>query len=295
MKQEKQYKWINRITLLFAIGWFVFTIWERDNNCQSVSRSIILIMILTSILLHSVKVLRLYMVLYGKKISFMEHIRQYCKVIPISMVLPFKLGEIFRMYCYGYQMNNFFDGIVVILIDRFVDTLGLVTIILFIRIVSHTGFPFIFYLLLMFLVVVIGCYLIFPNIYFYWKHELLRARLSKRKNNILYFLEKLYFAYSELTILIKGRFILLYLLSLIAWAIEISGGWVCNQLIQYTGTVSFISEYLTSALLGTELNVLKKFVFISILLLFLFYFVLHRTNIFIKKEDKNEKSIGNIR
>lgn len=286
MKQEKQYKLVNLITLLFAVGWFIVTNWKKDSNWQFVSKWAILIIILTSIFVHSIKILRLYLILYGKGVSFTEHVKQYCKVIPISMIFPFKLGEFFRMYCYGWQINNFFDGIIVILVDRFIDTLGLVTIILFISVVGQADFPFILYILLCFLAIIIICYLIFPSIYFYWKHELLRAKVSRRKNNMLYFLEKLYYAYFELAILIKGRFTVLYLFSLFAWAIEIGGGFICSQFVQHTETTFFISDYLTSALLEVKSDALKRFVLISILLLLVFYLILRTLNIFIRKKER---------
>lgn len=274
MKQRKWYRWVHILVLLFTINWFILVYWEKEVIWRSVSVWFYGMMILTVILVHSIKAWRLYFLLYGKNISFFEYMKQYCKVIPVSMILPLKLGELFRMYCYGYQIENYFDGIMVILIERFADTLGLVSMILIMSVAKDSYFSFIFYILLFFLLMVLIIYLVFPGMYLYWKHDLLKARASKRKNQLLYLLQKIYYAYLELSKLIKGKFSILYLLSLIAWAVEISGLLVCYKLIQKTEYTVFISNYLISALLGRESDPLKKFIFISILLLFLFYFVI---------------------
>ena len=284
MEQKKQYQLINITVLLFTLGLFTFIYWRKRVDWHNFSTLIILIMLLTIILVHSIKVFRLYFILYEKKISFIEHLKQYCKVIPVSMIVPFKLGELFRMYCYGYQIGNFFDGIIVILVDRFADTLGLVTMILFISIVNHSQFPLIFYILLAFLVTIIICYLIFPGMYFYWKHNLLKAKASRQKNDMLLLLEKLQTAYLELSILIKGRCSILYLLSLIAWGVEVGGLFICNKILQGSETIYFVSEYLTSALLGRESDDLKLVVLVSILFLLLFYLTVYSIGAFVRKE-----------
>ena len=295
MKQKKQYRQINFIVFLLSIIFLIFTNWKRKINWKNDSILEIVIIVLTVLLVHGMKIVRLYFVLYGRKISFIEHIKQYCKVIPVSMIFPFKLGELFRMYCYGYQMKNFFDGIIVILVDRFADTLGLVTMIFFIHIGSNSDFPFIFYLLLIFLISIIVCYYIFPGIYFYWKHELLTSKCSRRKNDLLYILEKINYAYLELSVLIKGRCIMVYVLSLFAWGIEIGGVFLCKKIVQEIDSIFFISEYLTSALLGTESSYLRQFILVSIFLLSLFYLLVHGLEkLLVRKEEKNVGHLSDI-
>lgn len=294
MEQKKRYQWMNSMVVLFTIGWFILDNDIKGIDWKSISGFAICSMMVTVLLVHSIKAFRLYFVLYGKKISFAEHMKQYCKVIPVSMVLPFKLGEFFRIYCYGYQMGSIFDGITAILVDRFMDTLGLVTMILFMNIENHSDFPFIFYFLFIFLMITILCYLIFSEMYVYWKRELLKAKVSRRKNNALYLLEKLYYAYFELSKLIKGRCGILYLLSLTAWGMEIGGLLICNRFLQHNGSISFISKYLISALLGTESIMLKQFVLISIFLLFLLYLVVYSIEALKEKRKTDVKNIRNI-
>lgn len=295
MKQKKHYQFINIVVLLLSIVFFIFINWKRGIDWKRNSIVEMSILILTAVIVHSIKIVRLYFVLYGRKISLIEHIKQYCKVISVSMILPFKLGEFFRVYCYGYQIQNYFDGIMIILVDRFVDTLGLLTMILFINIENDLHFSFIFYLLLFFLIAIIICYLIFPGIYHYWKHELLISKVSRRKNDLLYLLEKLNHAYLEVSVLIKGRCAILYVLSFCAWGVEIGGIFLCNQITTQTDSAYFLSEYLTSVLLGTEIPYLRQFILVSILLLLVFYFFVHIFWKFIvKKGEKNVEHICDI-
>lgn len=70
----------------------------------------LLVMAVTVIIVHSVKAGRLYLSLYGSDMDFHTHLKIYCKVIPVSVIFPLKLGEFFRMYCYGRQLENVLKG-----------------------------------------------------------------------------------------------------------------------------------------------------------------------------------------
>ena len=85
----------------------------------------IAVLVLAVAAVHSIKIFRLYFALYGKGVSSGQHLRQYCKTITVNMIIPLKMGDIFRAYCYGYKMQNYFGGAALIVFDRFTDTLAL--------------------------------------------------------------------------------------------------------------------------------------------------------------------------
>ena len=80
--------------------------------------------------IHVVKAIRLYLLFWGNKLSFYRFLLTYFKVIPVSMFFPFKLGEIFKIICFGNEINNYLRAVVIVLLDRFIDTLVLLTIVL---------------------------------------------------------------------------------------------------------------------------------------------------------------------
>ena len=67
--------------------------------------------------------------LYDIQLGLKVCLSTYCKVTPVSIILPFKMGELYRMYCYGRQSGIVLRSVVIILLDRFMDTAALVTVI----------------------------------------------------------------------------------------------------------------------------------------------------------------------
>lgn len=271
MKIKKWYATINVVILLTSVLLFMFVNSGDEAIWRGSSVWSILIMLIIAVLVHVVKVIRLYLVLYGNAVSWTEHLKQYCKVIPVSMILPFKLGEIFRIYCYGYQLENYFKGLVVILLDRFMDTLALVTLFFFINVISRAWFTLIFYILMGVLITIMICYLLFPGTYSYWKGYFLKIRASKQNIRLLKIMDKMNEAYSEITVLLKGRSAILYSLSLAAWIVEISGLLLCNRVLGFSQTTTVMSEYLSATLWGNESVYLKQFILISIVLMLTVY------------------------
>ncbi|MEE1291890.1 MAG: lysylphosphatidylglycerol synthase domain-containing protein, partial [Acutalibacteraceae bacterium] len=125
-----KYRVVDILTLCIAIGVFLALYGNVPALFAGVSVAQVLVIILTALLVHVLKATRLFLALYGQKISISEHLALYCKVTPVSMVLPYKVGEFYRMYAYGTHLKSGLKGIVIILLDRFMDTAALVTMIL---------------------------------------------------------------------------------------------------------------------------------------------------------------------
>ena len=240
-----------------------------NQNCLSV-----LIVMITVSLVHMVKAGRLYLALYESGLEFTTYLKIYCKVTPVSVVLPWKLGEFFRMYCYGTALGNGLKGMVIIILDRFMDTAALVTAVLLVRTLNGGTITSLVYMLLVFLLFVFLCYLAFPGLYKFWKRNLLREKATNNKLRVLKFLDSLNKIYREIESVAKGRGAILYFLSLIAWGVEIGSITLLNKLDKDIGLSSTISDYLTSALSGGQSNELGQFVFISILFMISIYLVL---------------------
>ena len=240
------------------------------------------VLLLTVILVHAMKAGRLYLALYGTGIDLLTCLRIYCKITPVSVVIPFKLGEFFRIYCYGKQLGSLLKGAIVILLDRFMDTFALVTMILFIWVFGGGEVGGLVYGFLIFLALVLLVYFSFPGVYQFWKKYILRADASEHRLAVLKMLDGLHMIHREITGVSIGRGMLLYCLSLLAWGLEIGSIALLVGVSKKGGLVQSVSDYLLSAMGGKESPELLQFVFASVILMLLLY-------LFIKVKELLEK------
>ncbi len=260
-KRTYLYNFINIIVLLLAAGIFAIS-YLLNGMATSFTFSTLVVITVTVVLVHFLKAFRLYLALYGADISLSTYVKTYCKVTPVSILLPFKLGELFRMYCYGYTTGNMLKGVVTVILDRFVDTVALVTMIIVVWIANGGLMMPIVYILVVFIIVAALMFFAFPGLYAYWKKFLLRANATPRKLRGLRYLESLNRVYNEILTVTKGRGLILYILSLLAWAIEM------GSVAIFGGELSY---YLDSALSDSQSFELKQFIFISVILLIVIY------------------------
>lgn len=265
------------ILVLAAAAWYLARRFRPEELLSGWSPARAVILLLSVVLVHAAKSLRLYLAMYGTGLRASAYFKTYCKVTPVSMLLPFKTGDFFRMYCYGAQIGSGLKGIIIVLLDRFMDTAALVTMVVAVWLFRGGGrmMPLV-YLLLMFLLAILLVYYLFPGIYAYWKKYLLRAAATPGKMRLLGLLERMSLIHKEIAAVARGRGILLYALSLLAWAAEI-GNIIILRGMNGAGPVhETISGYLTAALSGdgSSSAELQKFVFVSVLLMILLYAVI---------------------
>ena len=265
------YSVLNILVLLLAAIVFVFKYADLE-IFRSASARQIFIVTMSVVLVHIVKASRFYLALYGQNITPSVYIKTYCKVTPISLLFPYKIGELFRMYCYGRTIGNMLRGIIIVLLDRFIDTAALLTILVAMLIWEGGRLTALVYILIAFILLLLFIFFAFPATYLYWKKYLLRADATVAKNKMLRTLAYLNRIYREVENVIKGRGGLLYLLSIIAWAIEIGGVCIIKRLQEDQGALGEkILQYLSSALTGNQVVEMRQFVFISIVLLIAIY------------------------
>lgn len=275
MKNKKiRYNTINTAILLFSAAVFCFEYKKVEDIFYNTTVFSFLILIATVILVHFVKMFRLYMALYGSGITHRTYLKTYCKIIPVSLIIPCKLGEFFRIYCFGEVLGGTLKGIVIILMDRFMDTAALLTVIFLVLVFRGGKITIIVYFLMLFFVLVLFLYKLFPGVYMFWKGYLLQSAATKHKLTALNILEVAARIYSQMESVVEGRGAILYILSLIAWGVEIGGirlmGYSASDEIWKQG----ISDYLLSAINGKGSIPLKQFVFISVVLLSVMYFII---------------------
>ena len=290
-KKKIGYNILNIFVILITVGLFVYEYRDVTGIFEGGAQPVTLVILVVAVILvHIMKAGRLYLALYGLDISILDYIKAYCKVTPVSMVIPFKIGDFFRMYCYGNLIGNEMRGVVIILLDRVMDTMALISLILFFRLIWRVQiFPFVYFFLtfLAFALIVYHCY---PRIYEFWKKYLLKATATEQRLQLLKVIKYLNDIYEEVKNVVRGRGIILYCISCIAWIIEIGSLYVLNKLMQVSNMERIIADYLTSAISENQSMELKRFVIVSVVLLIGLYGVIKAKFFFIKGRDENENN-----
>jgi len=188
-KKKVIYNIINVSIIFIAILFFIYEYQNLNIVFKNETFISVMILFITALVVHILKASRLYLILYDSNIDLISYIKIYCKVTFVSIVIPFKIGEFFRMYCYGKQLKNMLKGIIVILFDRFMDVIALITTILFVLLFNGGNMTLFVYLLLIFLFFTSVIYFAYPGIYRFWKQYLLKTKASESRLYMLKILD----------------------------------------------------------------------------------------------------------
>ena len=180
----------------------------------------ILFCLVMFIVIHFIKMMRMYLVLLEQKIELKSFIFAYFRTTLVNLIVPFKLGEIYRVVVYTRLSKAFGIGFFSTLVDRFFDTLALVLIIIPLAFVSPKSLNAVSVFLAVFLIFVIFVYVTFPLAYTYLNRYIIMNRSTKRSMMALKGVETLDVAYKYVKKLVLGRYSLLILMSFLAWAME---------------------------------------------------------------------------
>jgi len=279
-ENKLRYICVNVIVILVTAVLFVIEYRTVSELFQNSGWMQLVILVLAVIFVHAIKATRLYLALYGADVNWRTYLKTYCKVTPVSMVFPFKLGEFFRMYCYGKHLGSGLKGIVIVLLDRFMDTIALITMILSIRIFMGGALTSFTYWLLLFLGIALLVYFVFPGVYGFWKKYLLRAKATENKLRALKMLDGLQLIYREIVNVTKGRGMILYVLSLMAWSVEIGCIVLLKQIAGEEQLGQAILTYLASAMNVEQSTELRQFVFASVILMIMLYGIIKLAELF---------------
>ena len=247
MSQKKVYIIANSFFLLLSAVMFCQVFMDDTDKSGEGSLHLVGVVLLTAAVVHGLKAFRLYVALYGKGVSFGGHMRQFSKTAIVSMILPVKTGDFFRAYCYGDLVKSWYSGIVLTVLDRFMDTLALVSMMFLMQVAGIAQAVPLLYMLLAALTGILACYLICPQTCRYWKRYFLCLDASERRNQVLRSLCYLEHAYGEVAVVVKGRGVILYMLSLAAWIVETGGLVLLDRMLSGRETGETVSAYLTAA------------------------------------------------
>lgn len=173
------------------------------------------------LLVHLFKMLRLYLVLMEHRLGFGRFVMLYLKTTLVNLIIPLKLGELYRFFCISRETRHWQVGVLSVLTDRFFDTLALCIILVPADLVVFGKLSVITLLFLAIMALIVICYLSVLPTYQYLNRYLIRQKSSARAMAALRGLDVVKVWYDFTQELISGRFALILLCSFAGWAFEI--------------------------------------------------------------------------
>jgi len=218
---------------------------------------LIILCLIGFVLVHVIKLMRMYLVVIEQKIPFDRFIPAYLRTTLANLIIPFKLGEVYRVGVFSRITGSINIGFFSVLIDRFFDTLALLIIILPYQLFGGKGVgtPVIF--LAIFLLVVIFTYGMFPSTYRYLNRYIITSRTSKRSMAVLRGLEKINGWYLYVEKLVSGRYGLMFLLSIGAWLLELLEILGIAKIFNIEFKLADFSKYISS-ILSTQSSLINR-------------------------------------
>ena len=266
---------INFTVLLIAAIIFAFRIGGQFTDVRAYSVGYVLMLIIIVLRVKVLKAAILYFILVGeRRLGLRVFLKQYCKTTPVSILFPYKTGDIFRIYCYSHQLNSVMDGLIFILVDRFFDTLALIGVVTFTSMIAGQGLTLLVYGLIFFVLVLVILYFALPKICEHWVSYLLQAPASRTKKMLLAVAGNVKSGLIIISRLISSKGLILFLMSVTAWGIELAGMSLLTSVFGQGAKSGFINDYLQAALGVTVNDGLNAFVTMLIMVLMITYVVI---------------------
>lgn len=224
-------------------------------------------LILGFIVVHLIKMMRLYLVLLEQKIEFKRFVFAYFQTTLVNLIIPFKLGEVYRIFTFSRMTKSVQIGLFSVIVDRFFDTMALVLILLPFQmlITGHLTLSAVF--LTVFVIIILFIFWVFPSVYGYLNKYIIINRSSRRSLAVLKTLELLKMGYEYVRHLVSGRYALLLLLSFGAWIMESIVLFGVSKLYDLPFTTDTFSEYISSILSANHNILMQIYTFLSIVMI----------------------------
>ncbi|WP_455541852.1 hypothetical protein [Intestinibacter sp.] len=211
-------KILNIIVMLMAITIFAY-MWTT-NQFRNVNFSYIMIFVLLFGVIHTLRFVRMYLIILEEKIAFLNFFKIYVKTTFVGFLLPFKSGELYKMVCIGDEISNLSMGILSVIIDRIFDMYILVAIMVPYELMIYKNLSVLSTLVLVVMIFITFMFLSFPSFYKYTNKFFMLNSSSKKSIVILELCEAMNNYYSIIKKLLDGRWGMLSTLTIFIWIIE---------------------------------------------------------------------------
>ena len=288
MRQNRLvYNFINLFFLLISL----FFIHYSGILYIGFSISTILLLFLLIFLIHILKFFKLYFVVLEEHIPIRRMIKLYIKSTFVSILLPFKVGELYKFYLLGYDINNYSKSAIAIIIDKFFDAIVLCVLFIGSSFVFHSFLSILAWILLILLVLCTSIYVLFLGTYEYLNRFFIGSKQSQNNLFALRLLETINEFYLKAKDMIRGRGLVLITLTCLYWICESIFIMIITKMqdtkIGFLNVISYIND----SFLGIQNQVFSIYVYLCV-----FAFLIILLFIYTKKffGGYNEKGNNNL-
>lgn len=259
MKKNKiYYYFINlfflAITIFFIIKNGLFKI-EQFSNIK-----VLISLVLIFIVIHLFKFFRLYVIALEENMKTVDLFKKYIISLFVNICIPYKVGEVCRMYLIGNKNKHYVNGIIIVLMDKFFDAIVLSIMLVTISIINKAEIQSITILIILFLLLCFIVFVTFESTYNYLNTFFITKKENKKSIYALKMLEKINDIYLSSKKTIRGRFPLLFLLTLISWGLEYLFVQLTAKFYNIEMNSLAILNYLNDAFFGGDNNILSIYI-----------------------------------
>lgn len=286
---RKKLSIIINVAVLALAGYFLYFMirMHPEISFAPIRYSVVMIIAFAGVVLalHFLKMSRLFFIMLEQKIRPMLFIQIYARTAFVNFLIPFKIGEAYRFYCLADATKNPQIGFLSVVVDRFFDTCALLFMLVPLELAYMGTFSLITVLLIVFLIICVTALAAFPPLYNYLNRFLVLNTKSKNSARALAWLEELHRWYLFIRSLLKGRVLIVILLSGLAWLLEYFALVILSKAMGSEFVFRDFITYIHSIFyLGTE-PISSVYIIVSAIILAaaaaLFFVILQ-----LKKEDK---------
>jgi len=279
--------------LLVVVASIAFFFWNKQAALFSLIETIVpataavltwlVFAVLLFLFLHFIKLIRYYLILSEIQLPLGQYVRLYLQVTLVNIIIPFKLGEIFRFAMVAGQCKSAPLSVLSIISERFFDTC-IIVVMLMIHVVFLGGelaAPLLF--LALFVVICFLAYCTYPSTSRYLNRFIV---LKPPIRSDVYYLQALDYMdgwYNHEQRIVKDKGWLLLICSMFAWLIEYLFFAALAKIFNLPFGMDIFSKYISSILtvssdfpsaFNTSYGVICIFVFAI-----LYFWVVCRRNI----------------
>lgn len=181
----------------------------------------IVFVVLGFLAVHVFKMARLYLVLMEHRIPFGRFVLLYFRTTFINLIIPYKIGELYRVEEIARETKVWQVGVLSVLVDRYFDTVALFLVLLPMDLFLRRGISSSTIVFGVIILVAMFIYQAIPASYSYLNRYLIMKKSSKRSMAALRGLDIVKDWYGFTQNLITGRSTLIIMASLLGWLAEV--------------------------------------------------------------------------
>lgn len=273
MKQGK--KIYNAINLIIMISSFGVLATYIIKYVHLIDLRLIVLFLTLFVFINIIKFIRLYLIFLEEKIPIARFMKLYIRTTFVNILIPFKLGEFFRMYCFGREIKNYYKGILGVILDRFVDTIILLIIVIPMEIMYNGKLSLVSIIMLTFVGLILIFLIFTPSTYKYLNKYIITSKSNKMYIKTLRILEKINQVHKNGMELLRGRIPLLLIMSGIAWTLEYNLISAMSKIELGMFDYGLFSQYLNSAFMPDTNMVLINYMCMASIVLGIAVFIVY--------------------